>query len=634
MSDQPDRPDEHALDRMGLDAFDAVAVPDQWDDITRRADGAELGSSSSASSRRSPATWFMAAAAVALVAVAAVAVSVRSGNDSAPTPATTPDATMPPPDTTVSLPVVSPTEPPESTIADDLVELSDWTGMPAGLAIEDLQAVGLRFQLVEVVDETAGHDVVLGWSVLGDVDAAPGSLVPTGSVVELTVAVSPETAAPPPDTVPDNVPDMVDGEVVAAWNPDCVERTSGAATLGSIDQALTQFTTVGAEPTLDLGVPTIETRNGSESPLLSPVVVPGGVALTLYGQSLDGTDAITVEVVDLDGAVRWRRCLEGVGWPRALVPAGRQLWLAAGDGEALLLPFDLSTGADFSPPFSTGDRTIDGILGDRVLVGVPWDAGVIDADSRLGVIDLDGFTATDIPYPDVAIGTPSDRVRYELIEGDGALLVAATPIDGSLPETVWTGEAWSSDPDDLRSLPPTLRIPYGEDSVLELLDGAGDVVWSEPGFHHISREGFASAVSGSVALVMECLTWTDGAGCQWLDENTPPDEQLVAFDLETGERLWSRPGGQAFAALDGNRGIVTADVGWELIDLRTGERVDDVAVAAWPQDDIFFNECCGAGDYIWTRLDGGVLFEATGDRLRVWLPPEASTPTITTDAFS
>lgn len=641
MSDQHDRPDEHALDRMGFDAFDAVAVPDQWDDITRRADGAELGSSSSASSRRSPATWFMAAAAVALVAVAAVAVSVRSGNDSAPTPATTPDATMPPPDTTMSLPVVSPTEPPESTIADDLVELSDWTGMPAGLAIEDLQAVGLRFQLVEVVDETAGHYVVLGWSVLGDVDAAPGSLVPTGSVVELTVAVSPETAAPPPDTVPDSVPDMVDGEVVTAWNPDCVERTGNGESPSTVDEALTRFTTLAADPSLDIAIPTVETPNGSEPPLVRTAVVPGGVALTLDGFLGSQGYVTAVTVIDDDGSVRWRRCLRTSGVSGLLMPDGGSETLAIVsvliDGDSVgsvIQTIDLASGLDVGSPTSYDDSFVAYVDDDRVLLATTW-VRLVELDDDLLVVNIEDGSVTPVPYPEIAVGGLSDSVRFEIVAGDGVTRLAGIELGEALPSVVWTGDSWSSDPEDLRSLPPTVRIPFGNDEPLQLIDGAGDVVWEVDGFHSISREGFNNAITDSVVLAMECLDWADDLGCQWVDETTPPREQLAAFDLATGERLWARPGGQAFAAIDGDRGIVTAEQGWELIDLRTGERVGDQTVAAWPQDDIWANECCGAGDYIWTRLDGGVLFESTGERLRVWLPPEATTPTtITTDAFS
>jgi hypothetical protein len=55
MNDQPD-------DRLGLGAFDDVDAPDQWDDITARAD-ATTGGVGPAQQRRGPAVWFMAAAA-------------------------------------------------------------------------------------------------------------------------------------------------------------------------------------------------------------------------------------------------------------------------------------------------------------------------------------------------------------------------------------------------------------------------------------------------------------------------------------------------------------------------------------------------------------------------------------------
>ncbi|MEZ5295474.1 MAG: hypothetical protein R2697_04140 [Ilumatobacteraceae bacterium] len=257
MSDQHDRQPD---DRMGLEAFDAVDAPDQWDDIIRRAAGAELGTTASAAPtgrRRSPATWFMAAAAVALVAVAAVAISVRSGGDESPAPATTPDDTMPTPD---SAPTTVPTTEPPATTTEP-------------------------------------------------------TTIPTTE--------PPATTAPPASTVP-VVPSDV---VVTAWNPDCTERAGSGRVSGSIDPALAGFTTVDTAPTLDIVLPTIDTANGEYQPLVSTAVVPDGVAVGLFEYSADNESVITIEVVDLDGDIRWRRCLAGIGWLRVMIPAGQQLWL-------------------------------------------------------------------------------------------------------------------------------------------------------------------------------------------------------------------------------------------------------------------------------------------------------------------
>ncbi|MEZ5295475.1 MAG: hypothetical protein R2697_04145 [Ilumatobacteraceae bacterium] len=219
---------------------------------------------------------------------------------------------------------------------------------------------------------------------------------------------------------------------------------------------------------------------------------------------------------------------------------------------------------------------------------------------------------------------------YELVAGPSGLLIAGTPFDSNRPEVVWTGDTWSSDPTN-SGVAADDPDPVRRHTALELLDGVYDVVWSEPGFRvHISRRS-VPAMADSVVLVMECLTWTDGMGCQWLDENTPPDEQLVAFDLETGTRLWTRPGGQAFAAIDGDRHRHRRHrVGTDRPPhrrLRRRRRGHGVAPGRH-----LLQRCCGVGDYIWTRLHG-VLFEATGDRLRAWLPPEVSTLTVTVTAF-
>ena len=85
MSERPD-------DRLGLDAFDRVDAPDQWDDIVARADSTSP-LAADLHRGRGPAVWFMAAAAAGLSVVAVVAVAARSG-DEATTPATTPDDTV------------------------------------------------------------------------------------------------------------------------------------------------------------------------------------------------------------------------------------------------------------------------------------------------------------------------------------------------------------------------------------------------------------------------------------------------------------------------------------------------------------------------------------------------------------
>jgi hypothetical protein len=243
-----------------------------------------------------------------------------------------------------------------------------------------------------------------------------------------------------------------------------------------------------------------------------------------------------------------------------------------------------------------------------------------------------------VPYPDAAIGLPIDTFWYEPVDLDGDSVLTATGLSSATPDFVYLDGSWSGDPDDLRMLPPKLKIGYdADDPGLRLLDGAGDAIWTVPDFHTISREGFNSAVTDSVVLAMDCLSWTEENSCAWVGDQ-PPEERLVANDVETGDELWSRPGARAFAAIDGDRGIMIDDLdgdgeldGWRLIDLRTGDLAAGETVTEWPRYDIFFNECCGAGDYVWTRLDGGVLFESTGDHLRVWLPPEVTTPTVSVD---
>lgn len=536
--------------------------------------GAESGPPSPVSTRRSVTTWLVAAAAAGLVAVAAVAISVRSGDDGAST-STTPADTIPPPGTEPSAP--------ESTTPQTTVAAAD---------------------TVPVTTE-----------VIATSPTAP----PT------TVALpTPTTAVPSAAETP--------------WNPDCTERFGDGEPPSTVDEVLTEFSTLAARPNLDIGIPTVDTANGPEPPVVRAAVVPGGVALVLEG-FLGSTGYATVAaVIDADGSVRWRRCMQTGGTDGLIVPDdGVALTLVSTlvDGDVVdtfVHTIDLASGLDIGTPTRFGDAYVADVDEHLVLLGTTWTKPVAPEDDLL-VVDVGDGSAREIPYPDIAVGGLSDSVRFEIVNGDDAERVVGVELGESMPGVVWTGDSWSSEPTALRSLPPLLRLPFGVEEPLRLVDGAGGVVWEVAGFHTISREGFNSAIADSVVLAMECLDWTDDFGCQWIDETTPPREQLVAFDLATGERLWVRPGVQSFAAIDGDRGIVTAEQGWELIDLRTGQRVDDEPVTTWSQDGIFANECCGAGDYIWTSLDGAVLFESTADRLRVWFPPEASTPTVATDAF-
>ena len=582
MNDQPD--DRHD-DRLGLGAFDDADAPDQWDEITARAD-ATTSATILDQHRRGPAVWFMAAAAAVLIVVAVVAVATRSG-DEVTTPATTPDDTLAPPTEDTVAPTPAPTTIPTTTVP------------------------------------TSGAPVV------------PPPTTP--------VATEPSTSVPTESAPPSTVPVL---NQVDVWDPACLDHYGDDLSPAPDATTFDEFTTVGPDD-VPRGHPAFR-HHGQRLGAATPSLRTG--SRRRAGRDLrDGrddtgedVDVTALAVIDLDGTVRWRRCLAGAGTYAGVLTGADPptIHVALNDhaaGTSELRQFNPSNG------FDQGTIPLDGLVvsstvGGRALATLPWTAGAVEPGAEMALADVTEVFPEAIPYPDVAIGRAPDAVYYALVEIGGEVLIAATDMSSSTADLVYRGGSWSDDPADLRELPPTLRIPYAAaDPGLQLLDGAGDVVWTVPGFHSISREGFNSAVADSVVLAMDCPGWTEENSCSWVGE-TPPEERLVAYDIDTGDELWSRPGGRSFAAIDGDRAIMVDDLdgdgeldGWRLVDLRTGDTPAGVEVTEWAADDIFFNECCGAGDYVFTHLDGGVLFESNEDRVRVWLPPEVTTASVSVD---
>src|SRR5690606_30448807 len=130
------------------------------------------------------------------------------------------------------------------------------------------------------------------------------------------------------------------------------------------------------------------------------------------------------------------------------------------------------------------------------------------------------------------------------------------PVGGETAAVYVDGE-WTEDPAVQRAnLPPQVTETFGEPYELSLHVGAGGLLWSAPGFHGISREGFHWAVADDVVLAMRCVSWSADGSCGWVDDE-PPEEELVAFDIDTGRELWTLEGSRAIPVLAGDRAIVT-----------------------------------------------------------------------------
>lgn len=580
-------PNDPDRDPLGLDAFDAVEAPDQWDEIVSRA---ASPTSNVVPLQRSATPWILAAAAAALVVVAVAALAVRGGGGELPAPATVPGGTLAAPDT------VSGADPDDTVPTTDVVS----TTLPA----------------------------------TGVATTAP----PTTAVPSSTVAST---------SVPTTEPQSTASVAFDAWTPVCADVSGAGAVPAS---ALDPLAALGDAPTLDIGLPTFDGFNGSEAPIVDVAEVPGGVLVVaradLPQEPFGGVAALAV--VDLDGSIRWRRCLatDGVFGYRALVAdrAAETAWIqvVAPPGPAELIGFDLATGAALDP-IDVGSRAFGRVQGEWVVATADGTQSTIEDPDRLLLIRAlpDRLSVQELPYPAATVGRPVSSTYIDIdvdadIDGGGVMISAVDFDDARSIAAVWSEETgWTTDPEDIRRLSPTLRLPVGAEG-LEFLDATGEPIWTVPDFRAPSREGFVSLVTDDVVVAIECASWTEENGCAWLDDVTPPTERTVAFDRMTGEELWSVDTSRPVIELAAGRALMLDDTDddgtldiWRVVDLRTAEPVD--GTPTWPSLGSFANECCGAGDYVWTRVDGNVFVESLGDRLRIWLAPESSRPTATVD---
>lgn len=435
----------------------------------------------------------------------------------------------------------------------------------------------------------------------------------------------PSTPTTSPTTDPDGtVPEAA--VIDDRWTPTCVDRI-GSGDAPAADAGLDRFGPLGAVPGLDIVLPAFQANDQAAPAAVNVAVgrVDGGTAVLARPYDGENTNAYILSVVDDDGSVRWRRCLDGnFAGSMLTAPGADEVTIgeyapSSGDAAPTWHTFALDTGLDrdsIGVPAGLDAFIVDGPF----TVFGPSDDRITTADDRLAVLDLRTGTIAEIEFPP-NLGIPAFQHVFEVIdEGRGAFRILQR-IDGrqSAVRGVWIDGAWQSDDATILASTPVRAVPTFDERGWEGHNALGELVWSRPDLLDIRREGFLSDVSGAVTVMNACREQSE-SGCV--------DGNLFGIDSATGETLWQRSGLRGASAVGDGFAIITNDTsdGWELIDTLTGELVDESQ--QWPGIETFAQECCGAGDFIWVRRDGGVVFAVNQDHVRVWYPQGRSSVTI------
>jgi hypothetical protein len=380
---------------------------------------------------------------------------------------------------------------------------------------------------------------------------------------------------------------------------------------------------LGLEPNLELQLPNGPAEGTLQSGSLVRGItrIPGGIAVLF--QPVDTDPAWQLVAVADDGSILWRRC--GSEQTTELHSVGSEVIHVreiAADWSAWRA-FDVLSGQDAAP--LTADPaafTIDAT--DRFLL--------LDAADSLQLVDLADGLVTGIARPEFdgefTLYTLQDRND----DPDGVPVIAAQEEQSGPTFAVYVDGEWRTDRETLlaeREIQANENSAlYGPDLELgngiHARDALGATVWFHDTEGPLTTEGFHTEVfdggtAGDVVLSNACRQAGETDGIPTCEQ-----EALVALDLLTGEVLWERPAFGAVGPSGDGAVLLTTDRAWELVDVRTGERLDG---QVW--DDFTFSTfCCGEGDYVWAGIDGGVAWSVNYATIRVYYPESLAAPTV------
>lgn len=400
------------------------------------------------------------------------------------------------------------------------------------------------------------------------------------------------------------------------WVPCAGATTTAAAPApGPDDPALGRFGSLAADPNLTIELPMVmPTDPGMEArPLLDVHRVPGGVLVT--AKSAVGPGYLAT-VVDDGGSVRWTTCSDEQLWTVAAAPTGSTAVVVTSPADlTATVPervrlISLLDGAT-TTELTTAIAAIAGSL--RVAASTPgglfftpdWDT-IVTPESRLARVDLVSGEVSARAFPPGAVGMEAGLVNLGVTPSGylAAQLGGVAPVDAALVEGVWTSDVAAVE----EVTGPIVRSEYDPDRpILRRVHPDGTTVWQRDDLTPWQGEGFSVGVADDVVMArvcpggdpMTCETWS-----------------LTGLDAATGTTRWHLDdAGFAVAWGDGVALVGSAERTW-MIDVRTGEPIDDVT---WPPR-TFTQECCGEGDFVTAHRLGGLMVAIDSPVVRVYAP--------------
>ncbi|HWL41665.1 MAG TPA: hypothetical protein VNQ73_01890 [Ilumatobacter sp.] len=395
---------------------------------------------------------------------------------------------------------------------------------------------------------------------------------------------------------------------------------------------------IGAAPGLDIALPVIDVPAGYSASTASINRVPGGLLVTMRSGG-PGPSKSVLTVVNHDGTIRWRRCLDAGLFVTVPAPGLGvvlvQFWHV--DTATTWAALDLATGATGAAAERVVHSATYSIGGRFVLFGSAQDE-TIDANSRVQILDSATGEWSDAPYPGGAHDHPASEVWLSAYDVDGSLAIGLPGGDG-VPVRVYVDDVWG--PFDPASANPAMQALgthvaaqvdvqffWSEDPSLTARDGWGNELWRRADLGTHAGEGFT--VAGPFGDGDDALFLVDA--CTDLAEWHCTDTRLMAIDAHDGHTVWEYGDRRGYGVADGNVAVVTTDASgqaWEMIDVRSGESV--AGTPTWAGAELFRTGCCGEYDYQRAEVTGGVAWTLMYDHLLVWYPQGATSGTVTVD---